>query len=214
MFSHVVIHGNNAVSWNSTSRSRFGPAIGAPSSRILPRVGCSNPASRRVSVDLPQPDGPTITVSFARSIVNEQSCTTSLRMWSAPYDLLTPWTVISPAMIAGRGAAVIGPPRLRPMWPMRPLRCPRRGSNSRLGTALRRSCAHSSRLQPWRCVAAEPTQQLARREARDADRDHADNDLFVRATDVRIPDEEAQAAAGTDGAARAAARNHLGRDDD
>src|SRR5438034_7733178 len=31
------------------------------------------------------------------------------------------------------------PPRLRPKWPMRPLRCPLRGSNSRLGSALRRS---------------------------------------------------------------------------
>src|SRR5207249_9238078 len=33
-----------------------------------------------------------------------------------------------------------GPPRLRPHWPIRPLRCPHGGSNSRLGTALRRSC--------------------------------------------------------------------------
>src|SRR5258705_11412966 len=35
-----------------------------------------------------------------------------------------------------------GPPRLRPHWPIRPLRSalgPQRGSNSRLGTALRRS---------------------------------------------------------------------------
>src|SRR5216110_1020363 len=107
MLSHVVIHGNNAVSWNSTRRSRFGPAIGAPSSRILPRVGCSKPEMRRVSVDLPQPDGPTITVSFPRSIVNEQSRTTSLRMWSAPYDLETPWTVISPGTIAGRTVVII-----------------------------------------------------------------------------------------------------------
>ena len=99
MLSHVVIHGNNAVSWNTTSRSRLGPAMGAPSSKILPRVGCSKPEMRRVSVDLPQPDGPTITVSFPRSIVNEQSRTTSLRMWSAPYDLETPWTVISPGTI-------------------------------------------------------------------------------------------------------------------
>src|SRR5512132_2294073 len=31
------------------------------------------------------------------------------------------------------------PPRLRPHWPIRPLRCPQRGRNSRLGSALRRS---------------------------------------------------------------------------
>jgi len=58
--------------------------IGAPSSEILPALGCSKPASRRMSVLLPQPEGPTMTVSFARSMVNEQSCTTSLRNWVAP----------------------------------------------------------------------------------------------------------------------------------
>src|SRR2546428_5897907 len=35
---------------------------------------------------------------------------------------------------------IVGPPRLRPHWPIRPLRCPqKRGRNSRLGAALRRS---------------------------------------------------------------------------
>src|SRR2546422_4244933 len=72
MLSQVVIQGNSAVSWNSTRRSRSGPVIGAPSSEILPALGCSKPASRRMSVLLPQPEGPTMTVSFARSMVNEQ----------------------------------------------------------------------------------------------------------------------------------------------
>ena len=58
--------------------------MGAPSSVTVPALGCSKPASRRMSVLLPQPDGPTMTVSFARSIVNEQSWTTSLRKWIAP----------------------------------------------------------------------------------------------------------------------------------
>ena len=84
MLSQVVIQGNSAVSWNSTSRSRSGPVIGAPSSMIVPSVGGSNPASRRISVLLPQPEGPTMTVSFARSMVNEQSCTTSFHIWIAP----------------------------------------------------------------------------------------------------------------------------------
>src|SRR5206468_283501 len=123
---------------------------------------------RRASVDLPHPDGPTITVSLPRSMVNEQSRTTSLRIWSAPYDLLTPSTVISPGTIAGRVAA----------------------------TVLIRG--RSSRFQPRCRVAPEPAQELARRESRDADRDHADDDLLVRTADVRIPDKEAKAAAGTD----------------
>src|SRR5437868_10985049 len=206
MLSHVVIQGNNAVSWNSTSRSRSGPAIGAPSSNILPRVGCSKPASRRVSVDLPQPDGPTITVSFARSMVNVQSRTTSLRRWSAPYELLPPWTEISPGTMAGRGTAAL-----------MSAAGPRRGCSPSGGSAAAKRLSAgvvSSSLQPWRRVAAQPAQQLARRKAGNADRDHADDDLFVRAADVRIPDEEAESAAGADGAARAAARDHLGRHDD
>ena len=84
MLSQVVIHGNSAVSWNTTRRSRLGSVTGAPSSVILPVVGCSKPASRRISVLLPQPEGPTITVSLPRSILNEQSCTTSLRNSTAP----------------------------------------------------------------------------------------------------------------------------------
>src|SRR5438132_7120673 len=43
---------------------------------------------------------------------------------------------------------IIGPPRLRPGWPMRPLRCPPRGSGSRLGTALRRSHGPPRSHQP------------------------------------------------------------------
>ena len=84
MFSQVVIHGNSAVSWNTTSRSRFGSVIGAPSSVTRPSLGCSKPASSRISVLLPQPDGPTITVSLPRSILNEHSRTTSFRKWIAP----------------------------------------------------------------------------------------------------------------------------------
>src|SRR2546429_3640354 len=40
----------------------------------------------------------------------------------------------------GVGAVICGPPRWRPHWPTHlptePLRCPHRGSNSRLGAAL------------------------------------------------------------------------------
>ena len=39
-------------------RSGPGRVTGLPSSRICPAVGVSRPATRRSSVDLPQPDGP------------------------------------------------------------------------------------------------------------------------------------------------------------
>jgi hypothetical protein len=55
-----------------------------PFNSSVPLVGCSKPASSRIRVLLPQPDGPIITVSFARSIVNEQSLTTSLLKCTAP----------------------------------------------------------------------------------------------------------------------------------
>src|SRR5436309_11769836 len=50
---------------------------------------------------------------------------------------------------------IVGPPPLRPQWPMRPLRCPHRGSNSHLGTALRRSF-----LSRRRQICADAFEQL------------------------------------------------------
>ena len=41
-------------------RSAEGPVIGRPPWVIAPAVGRSSPAIRRNSVDLPQPDGPTM----------------------------------------------------------------------------------------------------------------------------------------------------------
>ena len=84
MLSQVVIQGKSAVSWKSTSRSRAGPVIGAPFSMMLPLEGFSKPASRRINVLLPQPDGPIITVSLPRSMVKLQSRTTSVRSCASP----------------------------------------------------------------------------------------------------------------------------------
>src|SRR5260370_18121546 len=57
--------------------------------------------------------------------------------------IFSPWRAIaaSPGTVRAEiGAVIGGPPRLRPHWPIRPLRCPqKRGSNSRLGAARRRS---------------------------------------------------------------------------
>jgi hypothetical protein len=49
-------------------RSAPGPAMGLPSSTMLPLVGVSSPATMRSSVDLPQPEGP-------RMVMKSFSCT-------------------------------------------------------------------------------------------------------------------------------------------
>jgi len=84
MLSYAVIHGKSAVSWKSTSRSRAGSVTGRPSRVMVPPLGRSNPASSRISVLLPQPEGPMTIVSFPRSTVNEQSLITTLFDCSAP----------------------------------------------------------------------------------------------------------------------------------
>src|SRR6266508_2474744 len=49
-------------------------------------------------------------------------------------------TTMASYLRTGSFALIGGPPRLRPHWPIRPLRCPqKRGPNSRLGAARRRS---------------------------------------------------------------------------
>ena len=59
MFSATVSEGNRAKRWNTTvRRGPAGPA-GLPSTRISPVLGASSPAAIIISVDLPQPDGPT-----------------------------------------------------------------------------------------------------------------------------------------------------------
>ena len=50
------------------------PAIASPAIAIEPSVGWSNPASRRRSVVLPQPDGPSSEKNSPVPIVSETSC--------------------------------------------------------------------------------------------------------------------------------------------
>ena len=57
----AVRHGNScAKSWNTTPRSSPWPLTGLPPMRISPPLGVRKPAMRLSSVDLPQPDGPTM----------------------------------------------------------------------------------------------------------------------------------------------------------
>ena len=57
----AVRHGNScAKSWNTTPRSMPWPVTALPPMRISPPVGGRKPAMMLSSVDLPQPDGPTM----------------------------------------------------------------------------------------------------------------------------------------------------------
>ena len=50
MFPAAVSHGNSAGSWNMSATR--------PDTDTSPEVGCSRPAARESSVDLPQPEAP------------------------------------------------------------------------------------------------------------------------------------------------------------
>src|SRR5712692_734664 len=201
MLSYVVIQGNSAVSWNSTRRSRPGSPTGLPPMVIVPAVGRSNPASRRMSVLLPQPEGPIITVSLPRSIANEQSRITVLANLPAPYALLTLCASISatPSAVAARCAKVASET------------C---GVGAIVIAVLQ--LVLSLLVQPRCHQLPELAQQRARYVTGNADADHADDDLRVGSADVGIPDEEAESAAlgAAHGAGAAAAGNHLGGNHD
>src|SRR5262249_43904737 len=154
----VVIQGNSAVSWNTTRRSSPGPDTGLPSMVIAPSVGRSKPASSRISVLLPQPDGPIITVSLPRGTVNEQSRTTVLANFPAPYTFVT-WLASIWAKVPATGCPIGAG-----------------GAGSRVSIPVLLLLA-----QPWRHHFAELAQECARHVAGDADADHSDDDLVVGA---------------------------------
>src|SRR5260370_6188455 len=68
-------------------------------------------------------------------------------MRTASHSNLSPFSKCSSfnssMLMTRESITLIGPPRLRPHWPMRPRRCPqKRGRHSRLGTARRRSSVY------------------------------------------------------------------------
>ena len=58
-FCQTVSHGSSVACWNTTPTSAVGPSMVVPASENVPASARSRPASRRSSVLLPQPDGPT-----------------------------------------------------------------------------------------------------------------------------------------------------------
>src|SRR5687767_3150899 len=85
MFSATVSHGNDEYDWNTMPVLRPGPLTGIPSSRIVPEDGMSSPPAIRISVVLPQPDGPRNTTRDLEAMASEVSRTTG----TVPKDLLT-----------------------------------------------------------------------------------------------------------------------------
>src|SRR6202521_4356106 len=72
----------------------------------------------------------------------------------------------------------------------------------------------SSEPQPRSNAFAQGAQELARNKSRDANADHSNHDLFVRAADVRVPDEESEAAAARAADLAPPARDHFRRHHD
>ena len=78
MFSPTFIIGNSARCWNTIlTLRRFGgvPSTDLPLMRMSPVAGSSKPAIMRISVVLPQPDGPRMEKKEPAGISNETSST-------------------------------------------------------------------------------------------------------------------------------------------
>src|ERR1700741_2016317 len=72
----------------------LGPGCSAPAPRTAPRSARSKPAMMFISVDLPQPDGPTIATNSPSSMLK---LTSSMTGSARPFDaklLVTPSTTI------------------------------------------------------------------------------------------------------------------------
>jgi hypothetical protein len=78
MFLRTVSQGISAWLWNTTPRSRLGPATSRPSMNTWPLVAVSSPASTFRMVVLPQPEWPMMQTNSPRSSVNDTSANTGL----------------------------------------------------------------------------------------------------------------------------------------
>ena len=79
-FSSAVRQGKScAKSWNTTPRSMPWPVTALPPMRISPPVGARKPAMMFRSVDLPQPDGPTMQRNSDSSMLKRALLTPTTR---------------------------------------------------------------------------------------------------------------------------------------
>src|SRR6185295_8572119 len=78
MFSATVRCGNSAYDWNTIATLRWdggSEVTSRPAIDTLPPSACSRPAISRSVVDLPQPDGPSSTLSVPSSNENDSLST-------------------------------------------------------------------------------------------------------------------------------------------
>src|ERR1700694_5626393 len=75
MLRRTESHGYSEYDWNTMPRSAPGEYAGLPSTKTSPSLGLTRPAAMLNSVDLPQPDGPTIQANCPSGTVNEICCT-------------------------------------------------------------------------------------------------------------------------------------------
>jgi hypothetical protein len=81
MFCRTVSQGMSAWLWNTTPRSRLGPAISRPSMKQWPELAVSRPASTLRMVVLPQPLWPMMQTNSPLSMAKETSANTGLSAW-------------------------------------------------------------------------------------------------------------------------------------
>src|SRR5262245_22885146 len=87
--------------------SRLGPVTGLPRSRTSPAVGVSRPPTIRITVVLPQPDGPTSTTNSPWPMPRSRGSTTGTTPWApCANDLVSPRN----SMKAVPGSAKIAEP--------------------------------------------------------------------------------------------------------
>src|ERR1700710_446916 len=72
----------------------LGPRVGTPSTSTLPSSGRSKPEMMFISVDLPQPDGPTIATNSPSATDSVNPSTTGRRPASVSKPFFTPWMSI------------------------------------------------------------------------------------------------------------------------
>src|ERR671919_52792 len=89
--------------------SRLGPAVSRPCSVMAPALGVSRPPTMRITVVLPQPEGPTKTTNSPSAIPSESGRTTSIvPPRGSRNDFVTPWNSMkrSVGMVFQRSAEI------------------------------------------------------------------------------------------------------------
>ncbi len=71
-------HGSSVGFWNAMPTRLSGPSTSRPATTTLPSVAGHRPETRRISVLLPQPDGPTTATNSPSRTCIEHSCSASV----------------------------------------------------------------------------------------------------------------------------------------